>query len=150
MQGHSVHHSSGVKDDGFTLSWGFLREITARVRLGNVHVLDFSLLRHSVMVLPMQERSFVKLIQAVRRSVLLRWDAAQFVTWIPFIEIVAQVMNHPRQCVGAFQKNLICIEEELSVEPTSTHVADYLMAPVARCCFAFSLHPSVLLKTTSC
>lgn len=54
------------------------------------------------MVLPMQERSFMKLIQAVRRSVLLRWDAAQFVTWIPFIEIVAQVMNHHSQCVGAF------------------------------------------------
>lgn len=77
MQGHG----RGVKYDGFTLSQGVLREITeARVRLGNVHVLNFLLLRHSVMVLPMQERSFMKLIQAVRRSVLLRWDAAQFVT----------------------------------------------------------------------
>lgn len=52
-------------------------------------MLHFLLLRHSKMVLAMQERSFMKLIQAVRRSVLLRWDAAQFVTWIPFIEIVS-------------------------------------------------------------
>lgn len=65
-------------------------------------MLNILLLCHSKMVLPMQERSFMKLIQAVRRSVLLRWDAAQFVTWIPFIEIAAQVMNHHRQCVGAF------------------------------------------------
>lgn len=45
-------------------------------------------------VLPPQKRGFIKLIQAVRISVLLHLDAAGSVTWIPFIETAGEVINY--------------------------------------------------------